>query len=135
MNLHVLLALSLLFLATAARAAETQPDGVRQRMPHRQSSPPDAVPYRVPYRAITPSQADKTIVLTGRDLTIDEVVQSRGTVGEGDLWPLANVGAAMVGAGTAYLHGVRMPAARALEESDLAALVPFAAASCPFGSR
>jgi len=253
-NLRVLLALSLLFLGTAARAASPQPESVPQRVPHRQSSPPDAVPYRVPYRAITSSQADKTIVLTGRDLTIDEVVQvarhgakvslspearqrsadaygllleaaaegvpvywfnrgsgsgrekyifrgdplaphnkkllearqlaifrhgaaeglgpevadeeivrammvvrantmtyeaaspqltqqllellndgitpvvqSRGTVGEGDLGPLANIGAAMVGTGAAYLRGVRMPAAQALEESGLAPLAPFAA--------
>jgi histidine ammonia-lyase len=230
-NLRVLLALSLLFLATAARAASLPP-----------------------YRAITPSVADQTIVLTGRDLTIDQVVQvardgakvalspearqrsadaygllleaaaesvpvywfnrgsgsgrekyifqgdplsprnkkllearqlaifrqgaaeglgpevaeeeivrammvvrantmtfeaaspqltqrlldflnegitpvvqSRGTVGEADLWPLANIGAAMVGAGTAYLRGVRMPASQALKESGLKPLVPFAA--------
>ena len=229
--MRVLLALSLLFLGTAARAA----------------SPP-------PYRAITPSMADKTIVLTGRDLTIDEVVQvarygakvslspqarqrssdaygllleaaaegvpvywfnrgsgsgrekyiftgdplapqnktllearqlaifrhgahaglgpevdeeeivrammvvrantmsfeaaspqltqrlldllneritpvvqSRGTLGEGDLNPFANVGAAMVGAGTAYFRGVRMPAAEALKEAGLEPLAPFAA--------
>ncbi len=75
MNLRVLLALSVLFLGTAARAASPASDGVPQRVPHRQSSPPDALPYRVPYRAITPSLADRTIVLTGRDLTIDEVVQ------------------------------------------------------------
>ena len=239
MNLRVLLALSLLFLGTAARAASPQPDSVSQRSP---------------YGAITPSQADKTIVLTGRDLTIDDVVQvarygakvrlspearqrsadaygllleaaaegvpvywfnrgsgsgrekyifkgdplsphnkqllearqlaifrqgaveglgpevaeeeivramlvvrantmtyeaaspqltqrlldllndgitpvvhSRGTVGEGDLGPLANIGAAMVGAGMAYRRGVRMPAAQALKESGLEPLVPFAA--------
>src|SRR6267154_1645884 len=28
-----------------------------------------------PYRPITPSMSDKTIVLTGRDLTVDQVVQ------------------------------------------------------------
>ncbi len=239
MNLRVLLALSLLFPGAAPRAASPQPD---------------SVPQRVPYRAITPSLADQTIVLTGRDLTIDQVVQvarhgakvslspearrrsadaygllleaategvpvywfnrgsgsgrekyifkgdplsphnqkllearqlaifrqgaveglgpevadeeivrammvvrantmtyeaaspqltkrlldllnagitpvvqSRGTVGEGDLGPLANLGAAMVGAGTAYLRGARMPAAQALEQSGLEPLVPFAA--------
>jgi histidine ammonia-lyase len=58
---------------------------------------------------------------------ISPVVQSRGTVGEGDLGPLTNIGAAMVGAGTAYLRGVRMPAAQALKESGLEPLAPFAA--------
>src|ERR1700683_3958584 len=29
----------------------------------------------LPYHAITPSMADQTVVLTGRDLTIDQVVQ------------------------------------------------------------
>ncbi|MGO8830621.1 MAG: aromatic amino acid ammonia-lyase [Steroidobacteraceae bacterium] len=239
MNLRVLLALSLLFLGAAARAA---------------SPPPDAVPYRPPYRAITPSMADKTVVLTGRDLTVDQVVQvarygakvslspearqrsadaygllleaaaegvsvywfnrgsgsgrekfifkgdplapankklleerqlaifrrgalaglgpqvgeeeivrammvvrantmsfeaaspqltqrlldllneritpvvlSRGTVGEGDLGPFTNIGAAMVGAGTVYYRGARMPAAQALKQAGLEPLVPFAA--------
>jgi len=236
---RVLLALSLLFLGTAARAAAPQSDGV---------------PDRVPYRAITPSQADQTIVLTGRDLTIEQVVQvarygakvslspearqrsadaygllleaaaegvsvywfnrgsgsgrekfifkgdplapdnkkllearqlaifrrgalaglgpevgeeeivramlvvrantmsfeaasprltqrlldllneritpvvqSRGTVGEGDLGPFTNIGAAMVGAGTVYCRGVRMPAAQALKQAGLEPLVPFGA--------
>jgi len=238
-NVRVLLALSLLFLGTAARAAAPQSDGV---------------PDRVPYRAITPSQADQTIVLTGRDLTIEQVVQvarygakvslspearqrsadaygllleaaaegvsvywfnrgsgsgrekfifkgdplapdnkkllearqlaifrrgalaglgpevgeeeivramlvvrantmsfeaasprltqrlldllneritpvvqSRGTVGEGDLGPFTNIGAAMVGAGTVYCRGVRMPAAQALKQAGLEPLVPFGA--------
>ena len=31
--------------------------------------------YRAAYRAITPSMADKTVVLTGRELTVDQVVQ------------------------------------------------------------
>ena len=43
------------------------------------------------------------------------MVESRGTVGEGDLGPFTNIGAAMVGAGTAYFRGARMPAAQALE--------------------
>ena len=41
---------------------------------------------------------------------ITPVVQSRGTLGEGDLAQLGNVGAAMVGAGEAYFQGVRMTA-------------------------
>jgi histidine ammonia-lyase len=58
---------------------------------------------------------------------ITPVVQSRGTVGEGDLAQLANVGATMVGAGEAYYQGVRMPAAKALAQAGLRPLQPFAA--------
>jgi len=55
---------------------------------------------------------------------ITPVVQSRGTVGEGDLAQLANVGAAMVGKGEVWLQGVRMPAAEALRRTGLKPLVP-----------
>ena len=55
------------------------------------------------------------------------MVQSRGTVGEGDLGPFTNVGAAMVGAGNAYYRGVRMPAAEALKQAGLTPLAPFGA--------
>lgn len=58
---------------------------------------------------------------------ITPVVQSRGTVGEGDLGPFTNVGATMVGAGSAYYRGVRMPAAEALKQAGLEPLRPFGA--------
>ena len=58
---------------------------------------------------------------------ITPVAQSRGTLGEGDLAQLGNVGAAMVGAGEAYLQGVRMTAAQALQNAGLTALRPFGA--------
>ena len=58
---------------------------------------------------------------------ITPVVQSRGTVGEGDLGPFTNIGATMVGAGNAYYRGVRMPAAQALKEAGLEPLAPFGA--------
>src|SRR5450631_1223900 len=77
------------------------------------------------YEAASPQLTQRLLDLLNEGIT--PVVQSRGTVGEGDLWPLANVGAAMVGSGTVYLRGVRMPAARALEELGLKPLVPFAA--------
>ena len=77
------------------------------------------------YEAASPQLTQRLLDLLNYGIT--PVVQSRGTVGEGDLWPLANVGAAMVGSGTVYLRGVLMPAARALEESGLKPLVPFAA--------
>jgi histidine ammonia-lyase len=58
---------------------------------------------------------------------ITPVVQSRGTLGEGDLAQLSNVAAAMVGAGEAYWQGVRMPAAKALAQAGLKPIRPFAA--------
>jgi histidine ammonia-lyase len=58
---------------------------------------------------------------------VTPVVQSRGTVGEGDLAQLANVAGTMVGAGEAYYQGVRMPAQRALAQAGLKPIEPFAA--------
>ena len=56
---------------------------------------------------------------------ITPVVQSRGTLGEGDLAQLSNVGATMVGAGDAYYQGTRMPAAEALAKAGLKPIQPF----------
>jgi histidine ammonia-lyase len=61
------------------------------------------------------------------NLQITPVVRSRSTVGEGDLGPLSNIGAAMVGAGEVYFRGTRMLAAAALRAAALAPLQPFAA--------
>jgi histidine ammonia-lyase len=58
---------------------------------------------------------------------ITPVVQSRGTVGEGDLAQLGNVAATMVGAGDAYYRGKRMSAADALKKVGLHPIQPFAA--------
>jgi histidine ammonia-lyase len=58
---------------------------------------------------------------------ITPVVQSRGTLGEGDLAQLSNVGAAMVGTGEVYFQGVRMTAADALTKAGLKPIQPFAA--------
>ena len=58
---------------------------------------------------------------------ITPVVQSRGTLGEGDLAQLANVGATMERAGDAYYQGNRMPAADALAKAGLKPIKPFAA--------
>jgi histidine ammonia-lyase len=58
---------------------------------------------------------------------ITPVVQARGSLGEGDLAQLINVGAAMVGVGEVYYQGVRMPAAKALAQAGLKPLEPFAA--------
>ena len=58
---------------------------------------------------------------------ITPVVNARGSVGEGDLAALSNLGAAMVGAGEVYYQGTRMPAAEALKKAGLKPIVPFAA--------
>jgi len=58
---------------------------------------------------------------------VTPVMQSRGTVGEGDLSVLNNIGATMVGAGDAYYRGTRMPASDALKAASLEPLQPFAA--------
>jgi histidine ammonia-lyase len=61
------------------------------------------------------------------NLRITPVVQSRGTIGEGDLGTMANIGAAMVGSGEAYFQGQRMSAREALSRAGLKPLVPFGA--------
>jgi histidine ammonia-lyase len=58
---------------------------------------------------------------------VSPVVQSRGTLGEGDLAQLSNVGATMVGAGDAYYQGTRLPAGEALRKAGLKPIKPFAA--------
>ncbi len=58
---------------------------------------------------------------------ITPVVQSRGTLGEGDLAQIGNLEGTMVGNGEAYYHGVRMPAAQALLNARLKPIEPFGA--------
>jgi histidine ammonia-lyase len=77
------------------------------------------------YEAASPQLTQMLLDLLNHRIT--PVVQSRGSVGEGDLGPLGNVAATMVGAGECYYNGVRMPAAQALREAGLAPLKPFAA--------
>jgi histidine ammonia-lyase len=77
------------------------------------------------YEAASPQLTERLLDLLNDRIT--PVVQSRSTVGEGDLGPFSNVGAVMVGAGTAYYAGERMPAREALARAGLAPLVPFAA--------
>ena len=77
------------------------------------------------FEAASPQLTQRLLDLLNDGIT--PVVQSRGTVGEGDLGPFTNIGATMVGAGNAYYHGVRMPAAQALEAAGLAPLAPFGA--------
>ena len=77
------------------------------------------------YNAPSPQLAQMLLELLNRRVT--PVVQSRGTLGEGDLAQLSNVGQVMVGVGEAYLAGVRMPADQALRKAGLAPLRPFGA--------
>jgi histidine ammonia-lyase len=77
------------------------------------------------FNAPSPQLSQRLLDLLNKRVT--PVVQSRGTLGEGDLAQLGNVGAAMVGAGAAYYQGVRMPADQALKRSGLSPIQPFAA--------
>jgi len=77
------------------------------------------------YNAPSPQLSQMLLDLLNKRIT--PVVQSRGTVGEGDLAQLGNVGGTMVGAGDAYYQGVQMPAATALKQAGLKPLQPFAA--------
>ncbi|HLQ08811.1 MAG TPA: aromatic amino acid ammonia-lyase [Steroidobacteraceae bacterium] len=77
------------------------------------------------YNAPSPQVSQMLLDLLNNRVT--PVVQSRGTVGEGDLAQLANVAGTMVGAGEAYYQGARMPAQRALAQAGLKPIEPFAA--------
>jgi histidine ammonia-lyase len=77
------------------------------------------------HNAPSPQLSQMLLDLLNKRIT--PVVQSRGTVGEGDLAQLGNVGGTMVGLGEAYYHGVQMPAATALKQAGLKPLQPFAA--------
>jgi histidine ammonia-lyase len=77
------------------------------------------------FNAPSPQLARMLLELLNKRIT--PVVQSRGTVGEGDLAQLGNIGGVMVGAGEAYYQGVRMPAAKALAQAGLKPIQPFAA--------
>jgi histidine ammonia-lyase len=77
------------------------------------------------YNAPSPQLAQMLLDLLNARIT--PVVQSRGTVGEGDLAQLGNVAGAMVGAGEAYYRGTRIPAAEALKQAGLSSIRPFAA--------
>ena len=58
---------------------------------------------------------------------ITPVVQSRGTLGEGDLAQIENIEGVMAGKGDCYYRGVRMPAAQALRMAGLEPVKPFGA--------
>lgn len=77
------------------------------------------------YAAASPPVMQMLIDLLNNRIT--PVVQSRGTLGEGDLAQIENVEGTMVGKGEAYYQGVRMPAAQALQQAGLKPVAPFGA--------
>jgi len=77
------------------------------------------------FEAASPALTQALLDLINHRIT--PVVQSRGSVGEGDLGPLSNVAAALVGAGDVYYRGMRMTAKEALDQAGLKPLQPFAA--------
>jgi histidine ammonia-lyase len=77
------------------------------------------------YEAASPPLTQMLLDLLNKRVT--PAVPARGTVGEGDLAVMGAIGAVMVGEGSAYLNGVRMPAAKALKEAGLTPLQPFGA--------
>ena len=77
------------------------------------------------YNAPSPQLAQMLLDLLNHRVT--PVVMSRGTLGEGDLAQLSNVGQTMIGVGEAYFAGVRMSADQALRRAGLAPLHPFGA--------
>ena len=77
------------------------------------------------YEAASPPLTQILVDMLNKRIT--PVVQSRGTLGEGDLNTMGNIGAAMVGEGDAYYRGVRMPASQALAQAGIKPLEPFAA--------
>ena len=77
------------------------------------------------FNAPSPGLAQMLVDLLNKRIT--PVVQSRGSLGEGDLAQLMNVGGAMVGAGEVYYQGARMAAGEALSRAGLKPLQPFAA--------
>jgi histidine ammonia-lyase len=77
------------------------------------------------WNAPSPQLADMLTDLLNKRVT--PVVRSRGTLGEGDLAQLSDVGATMVGAGEAWYEGKRMKASDALRKAGLKPIRPFAA--------
>jgi histidine ammonia-lyase len=77
------------------------------------------------YEAASPQLTQMLLDFLNNRIT--PVVYSRGSPGEGDLPQMYQVGAAMIGLGEVYYHGVRMPASQALAQAGLKRLEPFGA--------
>ena len=77
------------------------------------------------YEAASPGLTQMLLDLLNHRIT--PVVNARGSLGEGDLAIVAQLGATMVGAGEVYYRGERMAAASALKMAGLEPLAPFPA--------
>jgi histidine ammonia-lyase len=77
------------------------------------------------WNAPSPQLAQMLTDLLNKRIT--PMVRSRGTLGEGDLAQLSDVGATMVGAGDVWYDGKKMKAADALRQTGLQPIQPFAA--------
>ena len=77
------------------------------------------------YEAASPGLTQMLLDLLNHRIT--PVVKARGSLGEGDLGIVAQLGAAMVGAGEVYYRGERMSAASALKKAGLKPFQPFGA--------
>ena len=77
------------------------------------------------YEAASPGLTRMMVDMVNADIT--PVVHSQGSLGEGDLALMGDIGRAMVGLGDVHYHGARMPAALALQQAGLKPLEPFGA--------
>ncbi len=77
------------------------------------------------YEAASPGLMQMLLDLLNHDIT--PVVREQGTLGEGDLAQMGDIGRAMIGMGEVYYKGIRMPAAQALQQAGLKPLEPFGA--------
>jgi histidine ammonia-lyase len=77
------------------------------------------------YEAASPALTRMLLDMINADIT--PVVHSQGTLGEGDLALLGDIGRAMVGVGEVHYRGERMSAAQALQRAGLKPLEPFGA--------
>jgi len=86
----------------------------------------------VTFESASPQLIELLVQMVNHRIT--PVVQSRGTVSEGDLPQMSNIAAAMVGRGEVYYQGQRMAAAEALARAGLETLRPFGADLAAFTS-
>ena len=77
------------------------------------------------YEAASPGLTQMLVDMVNDDII--PVVHTQGTLGEGDLALMGDIGRAMVGLGEVHYRGVRMPAADALRQAGLKPLEPFGA--------
>ena len=77
------------------------------------------------YEAASPGLTQTLLDMVNARIT--PIVHSQGSLGEGDLALMGDIGRAMVGVGEVHYRGVRMTAAQALQQAGLKPLEPFGA--------